>query len=273
LNITRVEIPEPGYPKVPRTSVIYLEGDVSRSVRSLTWYYPEEFGDNAVRVRQVDERNEQWHWSDWQWLRKDQPSKPFSLTEVFTRPPVIEVIRTYMVAGFEHILPKGLDHILFILGIFLFSVRLRPLLWQVTMFTIAHTITLGLSTRGVISLPGQIVEPLIALSIAYVGVENIFARTLHNSRLLLVFGFGLLHGMGFASVLQEFGMPDDAFYTALLSFNAGVELGQLAVISLAFLSVGLWLSRKDWYRQVVVMAGSAAIGVIGLYWTWDRIVL
>jgi hypothetical protein len=101
-------------------------------------------------------------------------------------------------------------------------------------------------------------------------VENIFARTLHKSRLLLVFGFGLLHGMGFASVLQEFGMPDDAFYTALLSFNAGVELGQLAVISLAFLSVGLWLSRKAWYRQVVVMTGSAAIGVIGLYWTWDR---
>lgn len=272
LSVTRVDIPEPGYTKVPRTSVIYLEGEVARSIRSLTWYYPEAFGDNAVRVRQVDEHNEQWHWSDWQWLRKDQSSKPFSLTEVFTRAPVIDVIKTYVVAGFEHIVPKGLDHILFILGIFLFSARLRPLLWQVTMFTVAHTITLGLSTRGVISLPGQIVEPLIALSIAYVGVENIFARTLRNSRLLLVFGFGLLHGMGFANVLQEFGMPDDAFYTALLSFNAGVELGQLAVISLAFLTVGLWFSRKVWYRQVVVMAGSAAIGVIGLYWTWDRIV-
>jgi hydrogenase/urease accessory protein HupE len=231
------------------------------------------FGDNAVRVRQVDEKNQQWHWSDWQWLRKDQASEPFSLTEVFTRQPTTEVIKTYVLAGFEHILPKGRDHILFILGIFLFSTRLRPLLWQVTMFTVAHTITLGLSMRGVISLPAQIVEPLIALSIAYIGVENIFARSLHKSRLLLVFGFGLLHGMGFASVLQDFGMPDDAFYTALLSFNAGVELGQIAVISLAFLTVGLWFSGKAWYRHVVVMTGSAFIAVIGLYWTWDRIVI
>lgn len=273
LTVTRTEIPEPGYTRVPRISVIYLEGAVSREIKSLTWYYPEVFGDNAVRVRQVDEKNQQWHWSDWQWLRKDQASESFSLTEVFARQPTTEVIKTYVLAGFEHILPKGRDHILFILGIFLFSTRLRPLLWQVTMFTVAHTITLGLSMRGVISLPAQIVEPLIALSIAYIGVENIFARSLHKSRLLLVFGFGLLHGMGFASVLQDFGMPDDAFYTALLSFNAGVELGQIAVISLAFLTVGLWFSGKAWYRHVVVMTGSAFIAVIGLYWTWDRIVI
>lgn len=273
LTVTRTEIPEPGYTKVPRISVIYLEGTVSRTVRSLSWYYPEAFGDNAVRVRQVNETRQQWHWSDWQWLRNDQASEPFSLTEVFTRQPTLEVIGTYMAAGFDHILPRGRDHILFILGIFLFSARLRPLLWQVTMFTIAHTITLGLSTRGVISLPAQVVEPLIALSIAYVGIENVFARTLHRSRLLLVFGFGLLHGMSFASMLQEFGMPDDAFFTALLSFNAGVELGQLTLISLAFVTVGLWFSDRAWYRTLVVLAGSAAIGLVGLYWTWDRIVI
>ena len=273
LTVTHVEIPEPGYTKVPRTSVITLEGNIARSVESITWYYPARFGDNAVRVRQVDETNEKWHWSEWQWLRSDKPSEPFSLTEVFTRQSLASVITTYMVAGFEHILPGGMDHILFILGIFLLSTRMRPLLWQVTMFTIAHTITLGLSTAGIIDLPDNIVEPLIALSIAYIGFENVFASTLHASRLFIVFGFGLLHGMGFASVLSDFGMPDDAFLTALISFNIGVEIGQLAIITLAYLAVGLWFSRKSWYRKVIIIPTSLAIAMIGLYWTWDRIVL
>jgi hydrogenase/urease accessory protein HupE len=273
LTVTRVDIPEPGYTKVPRISVIYLEGEIARSVESVRWYYPQAFGDNAVRVRQVDEVNEKWHWSDWQWLRRDEPSAPFSLTEVFTQQPLTAVIRTYLAAGFDHILPRGMDHILFILGIFLLSVRLRPLLWQVTMFTVAHTITLGLSMGGIFSLPAYIVEPLIALSIAWIGIENIFARSLHRGRLALVFGFGLLHGMGFASMLKDFGMPDHAFFTALLSFNVGVELGQLAIITLAFLAVGLWFANRAWYRQVVVVSGSLAIAVVGLYWTYDRIMI
>ena len=273
LTVTRVEIPEPGYTKVPRISVIYLEGEIARSVESVRWYYPQAFGDNAVRVRQVDEANEKWHWSDWQWLRKDVPSEPFSLTEVFTQQPFTAVIATYLAAGFDHILPRGLDHILFILGIFLLSVQLRPLLWQVTMFTVAHTITLGLSMSGIFSLPAQIVEPLIALSIAWIGIENVFARTLRKGRLALVFGFGLLHGMGFASMLKDFGLPDYAFFTALFSFNIGVELGQLAIITLAFLAVGLWFADRAWYRQFVVMTGSLAIAAIGLYWTYDRIMI
>lgn len=274
LQISRLDIPEPGYPKVPRTSVITLEGDIDRSASTLTWYYPAAFGDNAVRVRQVDEANEQWHWSDWQWLRDDKPSKPFSLTELFTRQPVSEVVGTYLVLGFKHIIPMGLDHILFILGIFLLSTHLRPLLWQVTMFTVAHTLTLGLSMSGMINLPANIVEPLIALSIAYIGFENVFAHALlHKSRLVIVFLFGLLHGMGFASVLSDFGMPADAFMTALISFNVGVELGQMAVILLAFLTVSAWFRNKPWYQPVIVIPGSLMIGLIGLYWTWERVVI
>ena len=222
LTVTQVDIPEPGYTKVPRISVIYLEGTVDRSVASITWYYPERFGDNAVRVRQVDNSNEKWHWSDWQWLRNDAHSESFSLTEVFTRQPAL---------------------------------------------------TLGLSMAGLISLPANIVEPLIALSIAYIGIENITAHSLHKSRLVIVFCFGLLHGMGFASVLSDFGMPAGAFLTALVSFNVGVELGQLAVILLAFFAVGLWFRNKPWYRRVIVIPCSLAIAVTGLYWTWDRIVL
>ena len=239
---------------------------------SLQWYYPAKFGDNAVRVRQVDEDNEQWHWSEWQWLRKDEPSEPFSLEELFTRRPIAEVIFPYIVIGFEHIVPKGTDHILFILGIFLLSTRMKPLLWQVTMFTVAHTLTLALSMKGVINLPDNIVEPLIALSIAYVGIENMFAHSLHKSRLVLVFLFGLLHGLGFAGVLSEFGMPANAFATALISFNVGVELGQITVIVMAYLLVGIWFREKPWYRQRIIVPASLAISVIGLYWTYDRIV-
>jgi hydrogenase/urease accessory protein HupE len=272
MHISTIEIPEPGYTKVPRISLIVLEGEIDRSVQAINWYYPAAFGDNAVRVRQVDEANDKWHWSEWQWLRKDEMSTPFSLDQVFTRQPISQVIGTYVVAGFEHILPKGVDHILFILGIFLLSTRMRPLLEQVTMFTVAHSITLGLAMNGIIYLPANIVEPLIALSIAYIGIENILSKELHKSRLLIVFGFGLLHGMGFASVLNDFGMPDDAFMTALISFNVGVELGQISVIMLAFLSVGVWFRNSAKYRPLIIIPGSLVISLVGLYWTWDRIV-
>jgi len=276
-RITKVEIPEPGYVKVPRTSLIIVEGELSTSAQSLSWYYPARFGDNAVRVRQVDEINEKWHWSSWQWLKNDELSKPFSLTEVFTQQTTFEVLSTYIVSGFEHILPKGLDHILFILGIFLLSSRIRPLLWQVTMFTIAHTITLGLSMNGYIELPANIVEPLIALSIAFIGIENILSPKLHNSRLLVVFLFGLLHGMGFASVLSDFGMPENDFALALISFNVGVEIAQVAIILLAYFVLAYWfrhrLANEQQYRQIVVIPGSLFIAVIGLYWTYDRILL
>ena len=273
LNIVSIHIPERGYVKVPRISLITLTASLDRNTQTLQWYYPASFGDNAVRVRQVDEIHDQWHWSEWQWLRNDQASETFSLEALFTQRPILQVIGEYIVIGFEHILPKGLDHILFIFGLFLFSLRLKPLLWQITMFTVAHTITLGLAMNGILSLPANIVEPLIALSIAYVGIENIVAKSLHHSRLFLVFAFGLLHGLGFASVLSDFGMPADAFITALISFNIGVELGQLTIIALAFFSLAFWFGQKSWYRQVVVIPFSLIISAVALYWTLDRLLL
>jgi hydrogenase/urease accessory protein HupE len=181
----------------------------------------------------------------------------------------MEVVSNYVVIGFEHIVPKGLDHILFVVGLFLFSLHLKPLLLQVTAFTLAHTITLGLSIYGVFSLPSNVVEPLIALSIAYVGLENCLSSQLRASRLVLVFAFGLLHGLGFAGVLTEIGLPRAEFLTALLSFNVGVELGQLAVILLCLLFVG-WCRGRHWYRKVIIIPGSLLIAVIGLFWTWER---
>lgn len=271
LSIDDVAIPEPGYTKVPRISTLTLSASIAPEQTGVRWYYPLAFGDNAVRLRQVDEVAERYHWSQWQWLRADAPSELFSLTEVVAKRPPHQVILEYIVIGFEHILPKGLDHILFILGLFLFAAALKPLLWQVTMFTLAHSVTLGLSMYGIIQVPAHIVEPLIALSIAYIGVENVFAMRLHNSRLLVITLFGLLHGLGFASVLNDFGMPKSDFFTALISFNVGVELGQLTIIALAFLFVGLWFRRKPWYRRFVTTPASLLIAAIGFYWFIERL--
>jgi len=273
LQLETVDIPPAGYTKVPRISIIRLSAQLPESAGALQWYYPEKFGDNAVRVRQVDKVNQQWHWSQWQWLRNDEVSEPFSLTEIVASQTIFEVIASYIVIGFEHIVPKGLDHILFILGLFLLSTHWRPLLWQVTMFTVAHTITLALAMNNIVELPSNVVEPLIALSIAYVGVENIIAKELHKSRLLLVFLFGLLHGLGFASVLTDFGMPKNDFATALISFNVGVEFGQIAVISVAFMLLNFWFKNKEDYRKYIVIPGSAAVSVIGLYWFLERLEL
>ncbi len=271
-EITEVDIPARGYTKIPRISLIVLSGTLPVDARQLTWHYPAIFGDNAVRVRQVNELEQKYHWSSWQWIRDDSESQPFSLSEVANPRSTLDVVLDYSSAGFAHILPMGLDHILFVLGLYLFSTHMRPLLWQVTMFTVAHSITLGLAMNNIISLPATVVEPLIALSIAYVGIENIWHKTLHKSRLFIVFGFGLLHGMGFASMLADFGMPDNAFITALISFNIGVEFGQLAVIALAFMLTGMGFRNKHRYRHVITLPGSLLISIIGLYWTWDRLV-
>ncbi|MBL8830075.1 MAG: HupE/UreJ family protein [Planctomycetaceae bacterium] len=176
----------------------------------------------------------------------------------------------YAVLGFEHILPLGLDHILFVLGLYLLSPRWQPLLWQVTMFTLAHSITLALSSLQIVSLPGAVVEPLIALSITVVAIENLLTTEMHRWRLPLVFGFGLLHGLGFAGVLGELGLPQDEFLTALVTFNVGVECGQLTVIGLAALAVG-WFRQQGWYRWAIVQPISAGIALVGLYWTVERL--
>ncbi len=179
------------------------------------------------------------------------------------------VLWRYTLLGFEHILPLGLDHILFVLGLFLLSVHWRPLLWQVTAFTVAHSVTLALSMYGVVSLPSRLVETLIAASIAYVAIENMFTSKLHAWRPAVVFCFGLLHGLGFASVLRELGLPREQFVPALISFNVGVELGQLTVVSSAFLVVGR-LRERPYYRKLVVIPCSAAIAVTGVYWAITR---
>ncbi|MBA6396587.1 HupE/UreJ family protein [Colwellia sp. BRX10-4] len=175
----------------------------------------------------------------------------------------------YIYQGFVHILPQGLDHILFVLALFLLATKTSTLLWQVSAFTLAHTITLALGIFGIINLPSSIVEPLIALSIAYVAIENIFYHKLTKWRLPIIFAFGLLHGLGFAAVLVELGLPKSEYISSLISFNIGVEFGQITVIALALLATR-WFAKKPQYRQYVVIPLSVLIAVIAIYWFIER---
>ena len=177
----------------------------------------------------------------------------------------------YVKLGYQHILPLGLDHILFVLGLFLLNPKLKPILWQATAFTVAHTVTLGLSMYNVIKPPANIVEPLIALSIMYVALENIISPKLKATRIGVVFLFGLVHGMGFASALGQLGLPQNSYLTSLLMFNVGVELGQLTVILAAFFLLAKWFGNKPYYRKAIVIPLSILIAIIAAYWTVERI--
>ena len=176
---------------------------------------------------------------------------------------------SYLKQGFEHILPEGLDHILFVLGLFLLCRAWKPTLIQVTTFTAAHTVTLALATLGYVSAPAHIVEPIIAASIAVIALENIFRPTYGKFRLLLVFIFGLIHGLGFAQRLVDDRIPADSLLGSLLGFNVGVELGQLAIIALA-LAATAWIKDEERYRRWVVIPGSTAIALAGVYWAVSR---
>ncbi|HUR82312.1 MAG TPA: HupE/UreJ family protein, partial [Thermoanaerobaculia bacterium] len=194
-----------------------------------------------------------------QWIDGDAASEPFTRRGTFAE---------YLLLGITHIIPLGADHILFVLGMFLITRRAKDVLAQVTAFTLAHSITLALAMYGVVSVPGRIVEPLIALSIVFIAVENLIVREVSPRRVALVFTFGLLHGLGFAGVLRELGGD---FVTALVAFNAGVELGQLAVIAAAWLLVTSWTRERVWYRRRVLVPASVMIAAMGLVWMIERI--
>lgn len=177
----------------------------------------------------------------------------------------------YLKLGYRHILPLGFDHILFILSLFLLSPKLKPVLFQATAFTIAHSVTLGLAMYHVITPPARIVEPVIALSIMYVALENIFSPKLKTSRIGVVFLFGLVHGMGFAGALGQLGLPKNSYLISLIMFNVGVELGQLTVIITAYFLLARWFGDKPYYRKRVVIPLSVIIALIASYWTIQRL--
>jgi HupE/UreJ protein len=267
VRASRIEYWEPGAGSGEPDNALasfHLTGVMPRNATRLRWLYGLVGDKYPFEIRKPDGT------STIEWIDGTNWSGVIDLSRTFTRPTRREIARQYLWLGYTHILPKGVDHILFVIGLFLLSARIKPLLLQVTAFTIAHSITLGLSMYGVVSLSSRIVEPLIALSIAYVAIENIVTRELKPWRVALVFMFGLLHGMGFAGVLRELGLPRGEFLTALLTFNAGVELGQLTILAASFAAVGAFMKRQ-WYRRAIVIPASCAIAAVGIYWTITRL--
>ncbi len=240
-------------------------GSFSPEARAMTWRYSLAYSTYSLQFSAKEGP------SSTQWIEGGDVSPSLDVATGARPPTRTEVITQYLGLGFEHILPRGFDHVLFVLGIFLLTTKIRPLLAQVTAFTIAHSVTLGLTMYGLVSLPVRIVEPLIAVSIAYVAIENVMTPTVQPWRPALVFAFGLLHGMGFAGVLHGLRLPRGEFVPALVSFNVGIELAQLTVIAAAFLSVAVWHRQKSWYRARIVIPASLGIAATGLFWTVQRI--
>ncbi|QJF51292.1 HupE/UreJ family protein [Roseobacter ponti] len=276
--IDTVEIPEGVDPELARISILTLAAPMDPAATTVTVNWPDGGGAMVLRQQGVDAPYTGY-------LAGGESSIAVNLAGGDAQ-DAGGAFLSYIPVGFDHILPKGLDHILFVLGLFFLSTRWRPLLFQVTAFTLAHTVTLALGALGLVNVPGSIVEPLIAASIVYVAVENVFHKGLSRWRPAVIFGFGLLHGLGFASVLAEFGLPEDQFIPALIGFNVGVELGQLTVIALAalllFISVRL-ARRMDldpaeaaattypvMFRSVSVPA-SLLIAAVGAWWTIERV--
>lgn len=264
LEFIQILVPNTDDPALPRLSNLTL-----RSARldenAITFTLGKEFGSTILRQMGVDEGLTQYL----------APGQTSDLIQQYIglRKSAFDRLSEYVPIGFDHVIPRGLDHILFVFGLFLLSLKTSVLLWQISAFTLAHTVTLIAGALGLINVSSTIVEPLIAASIVFVAVENIFFSKLNKWRTLLVFGFGLLHGLGFASVLAEFGLPEGHFLPALVGFNIGVEVGQLSVIAIAYLLLGLTFGQKSYYRTVISIPASCIIAAVGTWWVFERVLL
>lgn len=245
---------------------VRFTGDIPRDAREFVWRYDLAYSTYALTLQNEGDAEAR------QWIEGGERSAPFALSSEVVPIRRADVAAQYLKLGYLHIVPYGIDHVLFVLGLFLLTTRARPLLTQITAFTIAHSITLGLTMYGVMSLPSSVVEPAIALSIAYVAIENLTTSELRPWRVAIVFAFGLLHGMGFAGVLRELGLPGSEIATALVTFNLGVEAGQLSVVATAFALFAAWHRTKPWYRPRFVVPASALIAATGVFWTVQRMV-
>ena len=280
LQSIAVAVPRDVDIELARVSEWLLRGPVAAGANSVTVTWPAGGGAMVLRQQCVEEPFTGY-------LAGGESSREIPLAGGGEQSQ-IQAFIGYIPVGFDHILPQGLDHILFVLGLFLLSTRWGPLLWQVSAFTLAHTVTLALGALGWVVVPASIVEPLIAASIVYVAVENIFTSGLSRWRPFVIFGFGLLHGLGFASVLGEFGLPEGQFIPALIGFNVGVEVGQLTVIAMA--AALIWFAVKAAKRaglegeqaavavypvmfRAVSVTGSLLIAIIGAWWVIERVFL
>ena len=184
----------------------------------------------------------------------------------------LAVTRTFLASGIQHIF-TGPDHVLFVIALLLLGGGIARLLKVVTAFTLAHSITLALATLRIVDPPGRVIEPMIALSIVLVGLDNLRARPGNDHRATLAFLFGLVHGFGFASVLREFGLPLSAVGWSLFSFNLGVEVGQAVIVTSIAPLLGLLRSRSPQLAASAVRYGSFVVILAGAYWFGERLLM
>lgn len=265
LEPVSAKIGDVGDTGMQRTSIVVYSGRVPAEASTLRWRFAAAFGPSVIRARQA---GGDVTFSDY--LMDGAQSREIPVVSA-AEPARTVVFFDYLKIGFEHIVPNGIDHTLFVVGLFLLSARFATLLTQATLFTLAHSATLLLGALGVLRIAPSIVEPLIALSIVYVAVENIFTDRLSRWRPAVIFAFGLLHGLGFAGILTDIGMSDVDFWTGLIAFNLGVELGQVAVIVACFLTIGLWFGQKVWYRRRITLPLSGIIAAIASAWFVQRV--
>jgi hydrogenase/urease accessory protein HupE len=187
-----------------------------------------------------------------------------------SRQGVLAVARRFVPAGAHHIL-IGPDHLLFLIGLLLLGGSLRQLALVVTAFTLAHSVTLSLAVLGLVNAPSRLVEPAIALSIVYVGIDNLMVRSGRDLRPWIAGGFGLIHGFGFASVLREMELPRRALGWTLFSFNVGVEIGQLAVVVVVASALAALRTRSEWAGRRLAVIGSVAVVAAGSVWFVQRL--
>ena len=254
--------------EISRDSILYLKYELDEDDEFLTFKWSEKYG--PIIIREINELKKEDDLYTEYLQAGLQTDKIFIKSE--NTQSIFKSIINYFILGIQHIIPKGLDHILFIVGLFFFSVTLRPLLIQVTMFTIAHSITLIFVSVSYINVNPLIVEPIIALSIAYVGIENIFKQYVKEYlRYIIIFFFGLLHGLGFALVLSDIGYQSSKLILNLISFNLGIEAAQIFIILFLYILLGIKFSNKKYYRYIFQVPVSLFIALVGIYWFFERI--
>jgi len=264
LVMTNINIPEIGNISIARDTIVDFKiKDLKEE--NLKFFWDKNLGSIILRVHSIN--NEDLYSK---LIGAGSQSNWFS-SEKKIKEKLSKNVKTYVYQGFKHIIPKGLDHILFVLALFLLSPKLRPLILQVSIFTLAHTITLFLGMLDIIKISSAIVEPIIALSISFVAIENLFTENLKKLRPYVIFIFGLLHGLGFASILNEIGIMDGLFISSLISFNVGVELGQISIVFLSYIFIALLFQKKSWYRSRVTKPLSLIIAAIGFNWFIERL--
>ena len=268
IDLVKIEVKDVSNFEISRDSIIYLKILLNQNSEHFTFKWLKNYGPIILRENN-DSKIEDDLFTDY--LQSGEESGQIFFSANNFRSVFVSFTK-FFVLGIQHIVPKGLDHILFIFGLFLFSSSINKLIKQITIFTIAHSITLIFVSLSLIKINPHIVEPIIALSIVYVGLENIFKNYIkENFRYIVILFFGLLHGLGFALVLSDIGYRSSKLFLNLISFNIGIEVAQILLILFLYLLIGIKFAKNQYYRIAFQIPASTLIATIGLYWFFERI--